>query len=88
MDCQELASRLVEVRAEMARETQMIQANQSQNDAQAAAGLVLSPVLLFMKDAPREKERFKELDEERERITRISQSRRCSQLDSIAGTAP
>lgn len=79
MDCQELAARLVEVRADMASEAQVIQANQSQNDAQAAAGLVLSPVFLFMKDAPREKQRFKELDEERERITRISQSRRCSQ---------
>ena len=72
MDCEELAARLVEVRADIASEAQVIQANQSQNDAQAAAGLVLSPVFLFMKDAPHEKQRFKELDEERERITRIS----------------
>jgi hypothetical protein len=88
MDCQKLASRLVDVRAEMAKETQVIQANQSHNDLQATAGLVLSPVFLFMKDVPRAKQRFNELDEERERITRISQSRRCSQLDSTAGTAP
>lgn len=88
MDCQKLASRLVEVRADMARETQVIQANQSHNDAQAAAGVVLSPLLLFIKDVPRAKQHFKELDEERERITRISQSRRCSQPDSTAGTAP
>jgi hypothetical protein len=88
MDCQKLASRLVEVHAKLARETQVIQANQLQNDQQAAAGLMLSPALLFMKDVPGAKQRFKELDEERERITRIAQARRCSQVGSIVGTAP
>ena len=88
MDCQTLASRLVEVRAEMTGETRVIEANQSQNDAEAAAGLVLSPVFLFMKDVPRAKQHYKELDEERERITRISQARRCSPPDSSAGTVP
>jgi hypothetical protein len=87
MDCEKLASRLAEVRADMAKEAQAIQANQSQNDVKSAVGLVVSPIAyLFEKDMARAKQHYKELDEARERITRISQSRRCSQPDNVAGT--
>ena len=77
MSCPELASTLVEVQSDLATVKRVIDDNQSDNGAKAAASYVFTPLLLTMKDVPPAKEKYQELDERRERITRISQAREC-----------
>jgi hypothetical protein len=78
MSCQALAARLTEVHQAMAAEMHVIENSQAENGSMAVAGVLVPGTLLFMKDVPRAKAHYQDLDAERERLLRISQSRPCN----------
>lgn len=79
LSCPQLQAELKTTRNALTVIEAQLQSAQGDNQSKGVAGLVLfTPILLAMDDNAPVKARYRDLDEQRERLLRIGQARQCA----------
>ena len=78
ISCTELTTELAQTNDALAHIEAELRRTQAENQSKGAAGVLLfAPILLLMEDKEPTKNRYRWLDERRERLLRITQARKC-----------
>ena len=78
ISCTELKAELATTRDALSQTEAQLRGIQEENQSKGVAGLLIfSPIMLSMEDNETMKNRYRTLDEKRERLVRIAQARQC-----------
>ncbi|MBI5753055.1 MAG: hypothetical protein HZA59_13075 [Hydrogenophilales bacterium] len=78
ISCTELNAELAKTRDAISHIEAQVRGAQAENQSKGVAGILLfTPIMLSMEDNEPMKNRYRELDEHRERLLRIAQARQC-----------